>query len=159
MDTTHTISLDAAVAITGLSKSTLWRRVADGTVGRGGTDARNRTVLKLDDVLRLVAVPLSPDDVAVLLRADAGEADAQADMGALFYLAGAGKAALYWLNEAAEQGNTEAMHWLGIAYAHGSEGDAVPQDENLAIMWMAKAAAAGHPLAREQMQRLRRAWQ
>ena len=33
----------------------------------------------------------------MLLRADAGDAQAQADMGALFYVAGVHKAALYWL--------------------------------------------------------------
>ena len=116
------ISLDAAVAITGISRSTLWRRVTDGRIGKGGKDARSRALLVLADVLPLAEVPLGKDDLPVLLQADAGAAEAQADMGALFYVAGAEKAALYWLNEAAAQGHADAMQWLGIAHYAGAGG-------------------------------------
>jgi len=146
-----TLSLDASVAITGISRSTLWRRVTDGTIGRGDKDGRSRAMLALGDVLGLVDVALGADDVAMLLRADAGEAVAQADMGALFYVAGAHKAALYWLNEAAAQGNAEAMQWLGTAYATGGGGSVIPKDAHLAIMWLAKAAAHGHAIAAQQV--------
>ena len=113
----NTISLDAAVAITGISHSTLRRRVSDGTLEKYGQDARRRILLALDEVLQWVLVPLKEDDIAMLLRADAGDAAAQADMGALFYVAGARDAALYWLQEAAAQDDTEAMYWLAIAHA------------------------------------------
>ena len=114
-----TLSLDASIAITGISRSTLWRRVTDGSIGRGDKDGRSRAMLALGDVLPLVEVKLSAEDRAMLLRADAGDAQAQADMGALFYVAGAHKAALYWLQEAAAQDNADAMQWLGTAYAGG----------------------------------------
>ena len=117
-----TLSLDASIAITGISRSTLWRRVTDGSIGRGDKDGRSRAMLALGDVLPLVDVALTAEDVATLLRADAGDADAQADMGALFYVAGSHKAALYWLQEAAAQDNAEAMQWLATAYAAGSGG-------------------------------------
>ena len=119
-----TLSLDASIAITGISRSTLWRRVTDGSIGRGDKDGRSRAMLALGDVLPLVDVALTAEDVATLLRADAGDADAQADMGALFYVAGAHKAALYWLQEAAAQDNADAMQWLATAYAAGSGGGA-----------------------------------
>ncbi|MCL1961824.1 MAG: hypothetical protein FWG56_08665 [Desulfovibrionaceae bacterium] len=153
----RTLSLEAAIAVTGLSRSTLWRRMDGGQVGSGGKDARNRVMLALDDVLRLTGVALGKDDIEALLRADAGDAEAQADMGALFYVAGAAKAALYWLGEAAAQGNAEAMQWLAMAHAPGGEEGAMPQDgqdSHLAVMWLARAAALGHPIAREQMGRL-----
>ncbi|WOO34051.1 sel1 repeat family protein [Diaphorobacter limosus] len=151
-----TLSLDASIAITGISRSTLWRRVTDGSIGRGDKDGRSRAMLALGDVLPLVEVKLSAEDRAMLLRADAGDAEAQADMGALFYVAGAHKAALYWLQEAAAQDNADAMQWLGTAYAAGSGGGGViPQDDNLAIMWLARAAALGHRIAAYQLEQLR----
>ena len=164
------ISLDAAVAMTSISKSTLWRRVTEGFIGKAGKDARNRAMLALADVLPLVDAParLGDDELRLLRAADAGEAGAQADMGAMFYVAGNAKAALYWLNEAAAQGNADAMHWLAIAHAShtahlaqaassasgGGEGEIVAareRDDNLAVMWLAKAAAQGHALAQQQM--------
>ena len=148
-----TLSLDASIAITGISRSTLWRRGTDGTIGRGEKDGRSRAMLALGDVLALVEVKLSAEDRAMLLRADAGDAQAQADMGALFYVAGAHKAALYWLQEAAAQDNADAMQWLGTAYAGG--GGVIPQDDNLAIMWLARAAALGHRIAAYQLEQLR----
>ena len=148
-----TLSLDASIAITGISRSTLWRRVTDGTIGRGEKDGRSRAMLALGDVLALVEVKLSAEDRAMLLRADAGDAQAQADMGALFYVAGVHKAALYWLQEAAAQENADAMQWLGTAYAGG--GGVIPQDDNLAIMWLARAAALGHRIAAYQLEQLR----
>lgn len=146
-----TLSLDASVAITGISRSTLWRRVTDGTIGRGDKDGRSRAMLALEDVLVLVDLALSAEDIAMLLRADAGEAGAQADMGALFYVAGAHKAALYWLHEAAAQGNADAMQWLGTAYACGGGGSIIPKDAHLALMWLASAAAQGHVIAAQQV--------
>lgn len=122
----HTLSLDAAVALTGISRSTLWRRVTDGSLGKGEKDARGRATLPLADVLALLregdGVALGAGDMPVLLRADAGDAEAQADVGALCYVAGAERAALYWLHEAAEQGSAEAMQWLGTICAAGGGG-------------------------------------
>lgn len=161
------ISLDAAVAISGISKSTLWRRVTEGSIGKAGKDARNRAMLAFADVLPLIDArkPLSKEDVALLLSADAGSSEAQADAGAMFYVAGNTKAALYWLNEAADQNNADAMHWLSIAHAARSskgkapgqsispeqEKEAHEREGNLAVMWLARAAALGHPLAQRQM--------
>lgn len=169
------ISLDAAVAISSMSKSTLWRRVTDGFIGKAGKDERNRAMLILSDVLPLVGATASmnKEDISVLLAADAGEPEAQADMGAMFYVAGNTKAALYWLYEAAAQNNADAMHWLAIAHAahtpgtvqteqpvsSAEEGDCIKSSEredNLAVMWLAKAAALGHPLAKQQMAQLKR---
>ncbi len=167
----NTISLDAAVAITGMSHSTLRRRVSDGTLEKFGQDARRRILLALDEVLQWVPVPLGEEDIAILLRADAGEPTAQADMGALFYVAGEQEAALYWLQEAAAQNDTEAMYWLALAHAQAGRKEADKRQatsdkrqatsdkrqatsDNFAIMWLAKAAALGHPVAQAQLERL-----
>ena len=138
----NTLSLDAAVALTGISRSTLWRRVTDGALAKGDKDARGRATLALADVLELLrdaglADALGTDDLPVLLRADAGDAEAQADVGALLYLAGAERAALYWLNEAALQGSAEAMQWLGTAHAGRASagGGATPLSESRMPTW------------------------
>lgn len=62
-------------------------------------------------------------------------------------------AASYWLELAAAQGDADAMHWLGMLHAAGCGGE---KDEHLALMWIAKAAAHGHRIAREQLAALRR---
>ena len=100
----------------------------------------------------------------LLVRADQGDARAQAEVGALFALAalrdakaaapsnlGGGSAmpALHFLTRAAEQGEADAMHWLGLLHAAGlgesGDGDA------LALMWVARAAAHGHAIAARQL--------
>ena len=63
---------------------------------------------------------------------------------------GGREAALYWLRAAAEQGSAEAMQWLGTAHAAGG----TERDEQLAVMWIAKAAALGHPIAKRQLEGL-----
>lgn len=150
----NSISLDAVAALTGMGRSTLWRKAADGVLAKGDKDARGRATLALSDVLGLICdstgVPFSDDDVAVLLQADAGDAQAQADIGALLQLHGGREAALYWLQAAAEQGSAEAMQWLGTAHAAGG----TERDEQLAVMWIAKAAALGHPIAKRQLEGL-----
>ncbi len=122
-----------------------------GALVKGEKDERGRATLALSGVLGLIrestGVAFSVEDVQVLLRADAGDADAQADIGALLVMAGAREAALHWLNEAARQGSAEAMQWLGtVCAAAGDE-----RGNNEAIMWVAKAAALGHPIAQRQM--------
>lgn len=151
----NSISLDAVAALTGIGRSTLWRRVADGVLAKGEKDARGRATLALADALGLVregaGISLGGDDVAVLLQADAGDAQAQADIGVLLYLRGGGRAreaALYWLHAAAEQGSAEAMQWLGIVHAAGG---GEPGQHHLAVMWVAKAASLGHLIARRQL--------
>jgi|GEM_PF-3895369 len=62
---------------------------------------------------------------------------------------GGNPAALYWLQLAASQNNAEAMHWLGTACA-----EADPPDTERALMWIARAAALGHPIAQQQIDAL-----
>lgn len=157
------ISLDAAVALTGRSRRTWWRRIEEGSVAKLTPDARGRTLLRFDEVRPSIGLVLDEGEVAAILRADGGDALAQAEVGALFAaaaLAGpvdqpAGRedsTAVHWLQLAASQGEADAMHWLGILHAAGRGGE---NHEHLAVMWIAKAAAHGHAVAREQMEALR----
>ena len=164
-DTLHPISLATAAVLTGRSMRTWQRRIEEGLVPRLG-DGRGALV-PFSAVRSALAVDLSDEDVQMLVRADQGDAQAQAEVGALFALAalheaeaaapaaggaGAGGSiapALHFLTRAAEQGQADAMHWLGLLHAAGlgesGDGDA------LALMWVARAAAHGHAIAARQL--------
>ena len=147
------ISVESAIAITELSRRTWWRRISEGKVTRVADDARGRAMLHWADVVPQLCIALDPDALACTLRADAGEAEAQNDMGQVFLSADKPKAALYWFGLAAEQGHADAMQCLGHCYTHGL---GVPKDNNLGLMWIAKAAAHGHVIAQAQMDGLLR---
>ena len=142
------ISIDASIVITEKSRRTWWRRISEGAVRRVADDRRGRAMLSWDDVLSHICIPMTSEDFAFVLRADAGDAEAQNDIGQLFSIAGKYKAALYWLQQAAQQGHPDAMQWLGRCYLRG---EGVPKDDNLGIMWIAKAASHGHMIAKSQM--------
>jgi TPR repeat protein len=99
-------------------------------------------------VLRLVVPSLPEVDADVLSAADAGEPQAQNDLAMALHAAGFMPAAVLWWLRAARGGNTDAMQWLGRAYLLG-EGAAA--NASLALMWLDKAATAGHGIARAQM--------
>lgn len=144
----ESISLDAAAAMTGKGRRTLYRQIAEGKMAKQPKDARGRSMIALAEVVDLVGFPLDDDDLTMIVRADGGDAEAQDDVGQLFYAAGAFDAAIYWLREAAEQEHPDAMQWLGACYAAGH---GVPKDVNLSVMWIAKAAAHGHAIAEHQI--------
>lgn len=142
------ISVESAIAVTELSRRTWWRRIAEGKVKRVADDARGRAMLHWPDVLPNLCLELNADDLALLARADAGEAGAQCDIGQLFFGAERQRAALYWFLLAAQQDHADAMQWLGHCYTAGA---GVAKDENLGLMWLAKAAAHGHVIAQAQI--------
>ena len=158
----YPISLNTAAILTGRSMRTWQRRIEEGLVPRLG-DGRGALV-PFSAVRPALVVDLTEEDVQMLVRADQGDAQAQAEVGALFALAalrdakaaapsnlGGGSAmpALHFLTRAAEQGEADAMHWLGLLHAAGlgesGDGDA------LALMWVARAAAHGHAIAARQL--------
>lgn len=137
-----------ASAITGISERTWWRRIEQGLIQRGSTGSGKQTRLLLSDVLQDISIPVTSEDIECIMLADAGDAPAQNDIGQMFSMAGKSKAAVYWLQQAANQGHPDAMQWLSKCYA-GGEG--VPVDEYLSLMWLAKAASLGHVIAKDQM--------
>jgi TPR repeat protein len=84
-------------------------------------------------------------DPAILAKANAGDANAQFNIGVL-YDNGQGvaqdyKQAAAWYRKAAEQGRAEAQLNLGVMYARG---DGVPKDYAEAVRWSRKAADQGN---------------
>ena len=166
-DALYPISLSTAAVLTGRSTRTWQRRIEEGQVPRLG-DGRGALV-PFAAVQPALGLDLTDEDVQMLLRADQGDAAAQADVGARFALAALDEAqaqagsrpvplargagghvvpALHFLTQAAQQGQADAMHWLGLLHAGGlCEGDG----EAMALMWIAKAAAHGHGIAQRQL--------
>ncbi|MBU1360054.1 MAG: SEL1-like repeat protein [Gammaproteobacteria bacterium] len=146
------MSLETAIALSGRSRRTWWRRISAGTVRRFDNDARGRTMLSLRDILPDLCVTMQSEDLNGVVRADAGDAEAQNDLGQRFFLAGKYEAACHWFRLAAAQDHADAMQWLAQCYLGGR---GVAADENLALMWLARAAAHGSVIAQGQLQALR----
>lgn len=56
--------------------------------------------------------------------------------------------ALHWLQLAVDQEHPDAMHNLAKLHIKGI---GVPKDETKGLMWLAKAASCGHPIASQQV--------
>lgn len=148
----RTVSLEMASLLTGRSRRTWWRRISDGSVARVDGDARGRARLSLDDVVPHLPSTFDALDVELVIEADAGDASALNDLGqALAMLGRYGGAKECW-EAAAAKDHPDAMQSLGSLYVTGKADDI--KDINTGIMWIAKAAAAGHLIAMEQMRRL-----
>ncbi len=147
------ISLKTATLLTGLSLRTLRRRIADGTLKCASSEEDfNKTLICFDSIKNDIGIPLEPDDIELIKDADAGEPEAQNDLGVLFLENNKPQNAIYWLELAAKQDFADAMHLLGTCYL---KGNGLAKDYNLALMWIAKAASLGHSIAIEQIKSIR----
>ncbi|MBK1649803.1 tetratricopeptide repeat protein [Rhabdochromatium marinum] len=149
-----TIHFKTAMAITGFSRATLWRRIKDhpGTSETlGESKGLLHTRIDLDSALTWAGLTLEDEDRALIPAADAGDAAAQRELGLLFLALTQPERAAHWLHLAAAQEDADAMQWLGKLYARG---EGVEQDETKAIEWIKKAAEHGHVIARRQVAEL-----
>jgi TPR repeat protein len=147
------VSLQAATTLTEWSERTIRRRLADGTLQcAADNEAHYKTRICFDSIKHDLCIALNPEDIELIKSADAGGADAQNDLALLFLENDKLKSAVYWLELAAKQQVADAMHLLGRCYI---EGKGLTKDDNLAMMWIAKAASLGHSIALAQIQSLR----
>jgi TPR repeat protein len=147
------LSLQAATTLTEWSVRTIRRRLADGTLQCAAeNEAYYKTMVCFDSIKQDICIALTPDDIELIKSADAGDADAQNDLALLFLENDKPKSAVYWLELAAKQQISDAMHLLGCCYL---EGKGLTKDDNLAMMWIAKAASLGHTIALAQIQLIR----
>ena len=144
------ISLAAAAIVTEWSERTFWRRFKDGVITR--EIRHGKAVVELRAIAAHACFPLDDDAVALLARADTGDACAQTELALLFLEHRKPKGALAWLTLAVKQDDANAMYLLGRAYITGEGADT---DENLGLMWLAKAAFHRHPLASAVMHAMR----
>ena len=146
------ISLNTAISITGLSKRTLWRRIAEGVLRTDpAVEPGERTRVAVDDVAPLARLSLTPALRELAIAADGGLAEAQCDLGLTFLAEGLDAEGAAWLALAANQAHLDAMHWLGRCLIAGR---GVVADEKGGVDWIARAANYGHVSARAMVQYL-----
>ena len=149
----HPISLQAAATLTEWSLSTLRRRLADGSLRCASNHQdKNKVMICFDSIKNDMCIAFEDDDIKLIQSADAGDARAQNDLAVLFLEHHKYQSAIYWLELATKQGFADAMHLLGRCYLKGK---GVAKDNNLAMMWIAKAASLGHPIALAQIKSIR----
>jgi TPR repeat protein len=124
----QTIAFKTAMAITGLSRSSLWRRIREHpgtseTLGQAKGHKRRR--IGIDSALAWSRLMLTDQDRALILGADAGHAGAQYGLGLRLLELGHPQPALAWLEQAAMQGHAEAMQRL----TEGRTPENAPQEE------------------------------
>lgn len=138
------LSLSAVSSLTGWSERTVWRRLADGLLVRA-SETGAPVLIAWHSVARYCSVRFDDEGLLLLQAADAGNAMAQAEL-ALHLLLDHGLPRLswYWFEQAANRGNADAMYWLARGFL---EGRPVAEDRNLGLMWLARAAAAGHAIS------------
>ncbi len=146
------IYLNTAMSITGLTKRTLWRHIKSGRLSAvsAGTSGE-RTRVHMEEVLALSCIPLEPEDSALILEADSGNAEAQCDLGLLFLNAGRATDAVFWLELAAKQADPTAMCYLARCCLSG---EGVRTNEEAGLVWLTHAAAKGHAIAQALLESL-----
>jgi uncharacterized protein len=127
------ITITTAANLVGASRRTMRRRIGETMDG----------MVDLEVVRPQLAIDA---DDSMILAADRGDAPAQTEIAVLLLQASQPDAAVYWLLKAATR-STEAMHHLSRCYI---EGVGVPQDLHTGMMWLHKAAAGGHAIAKAQ---------
>jgi TPR repeat protein len=147
------VTIQTAASLTGCSTRTIRRRLTAGLLKNKGGDAdSSKPMVSFESIKPDLCIALNPDDIELIKSADSGDADAQNDLALLFLENDKFKSAGYWLELAAGQNVSDAMQLLGDCYLKGK---GLPKDNNLAIMWIAKAASLGHSIATAQMASLR----
>jgi len=150
----QTISFHAAITLTNMSESTFRRKIRTGLIKQmRKNDETGRPMIDIDSIRRHICVKLEIEDWQLMKQADAGDADAQTELGLLFQSQGKYRSTVFWLKSAMKKGNRDAMHWMGRCYI---EGKGVPGNEDMGMMLIAKSAALGHAISQGQMAAMRK---
>lgn len=139
------ITLTSAEWVTHVSRRTLDR--LNGEVGN------TIAIDKIHDLLVIADEDGERATDELLQQADSGDLSAQTHVGTLLLQNKRADMAVYWLRKAAKRGYPEAMHLLAGCYLRG---EGVPLDSDAGLMWLHAAAAAGHAIAKEQTENIRR---
>ena len=143
------VRFDMAVRLTGLSRRTFWRRMADRTEAE--TRDLPRGMVDLEALREDLPFPASPADLQRIRDADAGDAEALHDVALMLMEANEFEQAVHWLERASAQNHPDAMHWLGRCYLRG---EGVAPNVSVGLSWLARSAAHGHVISTAQLHSL-----
>ncbi|MTW22092.1 sel1 repeat family protein [Allochromatium palmeri] len=139
----HLISLSTAVALTGLTKRTLWRYIESGRLTVATPTAPGEKAhVHLQDILTLSGLTVAPEDHPTLVDADRGDPIAQCDL-AILLMNQRPADAIPWFQRSANAFYPDAMCWLARAYLSGQ---GIECNLETGVQWIDKAAHKGHPL-------------
>jgi TPR repeat protein len=118
--------------------------------------ADKATPVDVDALIRAIPLNVRKAPDPLLAKANAGEAEAQRDLGFFYsdrFADGVQDCneGVYWYTKAAEQGNTDAQYSLGLIYYVGQ---CVAQDYEHAFSWFSKAAEQGYAPAQSSLGRM-----
>lgn len=145
------VRFDTASRLTGLSRRTFWRRMADKAEGRGDPDGLPRGTVDLEALRADLPFAASDADLQRIRHADAGDAEALHDVALMLMEADRFDTALHWLELAAAQNHPDAMHWLGRCHLSGT---GVTPNVAIGLSWLARSAAHGHVISTKQLRSL-----
>jgi TPR repeat protein len=144
------ISLRIAALLTGKSIKTIQRWCDERKLYSRVVDFRGKRVTTVGSILPFTDI--LPADAGLIVHADSGDAAAQNEIGVILLEAGKPHIALDWFRAAAARDHADAMHWLSKYYLCGTMG--VEQNQDIAMKWLAAAAAHGHIIAKAQLRAL-----
>lgn len=144
------ISVKTYANLCDLSERTVRRYMAMNTIDFIA-ESSNRTLIAIDELAENCSIPLTADENSLILQADSGNAESQNDLAILLLEHTKPNLAIYWFNLAAKQQHADAMQFLGYCYANG---EGIEKDNNLALMWIARAASLKWVLAEQQISSL-----
>lgn len=120
--------------------------VAEGTIQReivGG-----KALFQINSLKPFFSICLDDEDLHLVKDADAGNATAQTDLALIFLTQGKPSPAIYWLELATHNEHADAMNHFGNCHICGK---GISKDENLGLIWIARAAALGHAISKAQI--------
>ena len=115
-------------------------RTEDGTL----PDSDDRRIFDSGNAEKCESRQFAADIKELTAAAEAGDADAQYELGSEYYIKEDDAKAAEWYLKAAEQGHAEAQYEIGTKY---EDGEGVERDAAKAAEWYLKAAEQGHALA------------
>lgn len=147
------VSLSTAMTLSDLSESTFRRKIRSGEIrllpvpGAGGREG-----IAIDQNAAYLNTDIAVGQWEMVKDADRGDVLAQTELALILQQHRKFRAAVYWLQLAANKNDSHALHWLARCHL---EGRGVARNEDKGIMLLARSAVLGNVVSAHQLAALR----